>query len=371
MFQVPRATIQVSDLWRRRVFLNGKRHVDFRKGLNPLFTRQALGLYMNIMDPISRRFISEWLAECKKSSEPISLMKPARTLNMETSLRVFCGSHITEAAMEEINEKYWDITLALELVNFPFAVPGTKVYRAKQASKLAHKYLEAAVAGCRASVKAGNEPECMVEQWIHDFSAPGFKGRSDFSDLEMARVVFSFLFASQDAMSSALIYGFQHLADHPDVLEKLRAEQVEVRKGDYVKPVTMEMLDNMPYLRAVVRESMRCRPPVTMVPYTCTKAFPISEDYTVPAGSMVIPSFYNSLHDETVFPEPDKFLPERWMDENGSANSNPKNYLVFGAGPHRCIGEQYAASNTALVLANAAVLMNWEHVRTSQSDEIE
>jgi sterol 22-desaturase len=85
---------------------------------------------------------------------------------------------------------------------------------------------------------------------------------------------------------------------------------------------------------------------------------------------MVIPSFYNSLHDPTIFENPDDFLPERWLDPNSSANANPKNYLVFGSGPHRCIGEQYAVLNTALVLGTAAALMDWEHVRTPQSEKV-
>ena len=108
-----------------------------------------------------------------------------------------------------------------------------------------------------------------------------------------------------------------------------------------------------------------------MVPYKTTKAFPISEDYTVPANSMVIPSFYNSLHDPEVFPQPDEFLPERWLDPNGSANQNPRNYLVFGSGPHKCIGLEYAMMNIAIVLADAAVLMNFEHVRTEKSDKVQ
>jgi len=85
----------------------------------------------------------------------------------------------------------------------------------------------------------------------------------------------------------------------------------------------------MVYLQAVVKESMRVKPPVTMVPYKATRAFPISDDYTVPANSMVIPSFFNSLHDSVVYPEPEKFTPERWLDPSSSANTNPKNYLVF------------------------------------------
>lgn len=82
---------------------------------------------------------------------------------------------------------------------------------------------------------------------------------------------------------------------------------------------------------------------------------------------MVIPSFFNSLHDEEVYPKAEQFIPERWLDPQGLANSNPQNYLVFGAGPHRCIGLEYATMNIALVVATAAVKMEWEHDVTPQS----
>jgi len=72
-----------------------------------------------------------------------------------------------------------------------------------------------------------------------------------------------------------------------------------------------------------------------------------------------------------VYPDPEQFLPERWLDPLGSANANPKNYLVFGAGPHRCIGLEYATMNIALVLATAAVMMDWEHALTPLSDKVE
>lgn len=189
----------------------------------------------------------------------------ARALNMETSLRVFCGNHLPDEATQEISDKYWDITLALELVNFPLAIPGTKVYRAIQARKAALKWLTLAANRSKKAMAAGAVPECMVDQWVTDLAAPGYKGRTEFSDHEMAMVVFSFLFASQDAMSSGLIYGFQHLADHPDILEKIREEQERVRGGDYEKPITMEMLDQSKYLSAFVKETLRVKPPVTMV----------------------------------------------------------------------------------------------------------
>jgi C-22 sterol desaturase len=86
---------------------------------------------------------------------------------------------------------------------------------------------------------------------------------------------------------------------------------------------------------------------------------------------MVIPSFYNSLHDPEVYPSPDDFNPERWLDSAGPANVNPKNYLVYGSGPHRCIGIEYANMNIALVLATAVAMMDFEHDRTELSDKIE
>jgi C-22 sterol desaturase len=66
-------------------------------------------------------------------------------------------------------------------------------------------------------------------------------------------------------MSSGIIYAFQHFADHREVLAKVREEQHRVRGGDYAKPMTLEMLDEMPYLKAAIRESLRAKPPVTMV----------------------------------------------------------------------------------------------------------
>ncbi|KAH7916497.1 cytochrome P450 [Hygrophoropsis aurantiaca] len=361
-------SILMPDNW---VFLTGKVHVEYRRVLNTLFTRKALGIYVAIQDAIARKHITQWLADAAKDPSPQSIMMTARNLNMHTSLRVFCGNHIPEHGAVEISEKYWSITQALELVNFPFALPGTKVYKAIQARKVAFHWLELAARKSKEAIASGAEPECMLEQWVKEMEAPTYKGRKDFSDREMAMVIFSFLFASQDAMSSGLIYGFQHLADHPEILAKIREEQYRVRDGDLEKPMTLEIIADSPYLMAFVKESMRVKPPVTMVPYKATKAFPISPDYTVPAGSMVIPSFYNSLHDPEVFPDPDSLTPERWLDPESSANTNPRNYLVFGSGPHKCIGIEYATMNMGLVLATASIMMDWEHILTPESDKVQ
>jgi hypothetical protein len=93
-------------------------------------------------------------------------------------------------------------------------------------------------------------------------------------------------------MTSAITFAFQLLADHPEILAKVRAEQDALRGHDVDAALDLDVMDKMTYTRAVMKESLRLRPPVIMVPYATTKPFQISEDYTVPAGSMVIPSFW-------------------------------------------------------------------------------
>jgi len=296
---------------------------------------------------------------------------------METSLRVFCGPHIPLHAVKEISDVYWQITKALELVNFPLALPGTKVYNAIQARKVAMKWLENAARLSKVHMaKEGAEAQCLIDEWVKEVAImqeaqPASKNKKEFSDHEMAQVVLSFLFASQDAMSSGIIYMFQHFADHPDVLAKVREEQIRVRGGDVEAAMSLEMLDEMPYLKACVKESLRVKPPVTMVPYKAIKPFPISPTYTVPVGSMIIPSLYPSLLDPTVYPDPHSFTPERWLDPENSANKNPANYLVFGAGPHRCIGVEYTTMNMATALGVAANMMDWDHKLTEESELVQ
>ena len=200
-------------------------------------------------------------------------MMKMRDLNMETSLSVFFGRYLTSSQKQEINDRYWLITKALELVNFPFAWPGTKIYNAISARKLVMKYFEAASGASKARMEdMTKEPECLIDEWTRAMvlSRRGAEGETakllkrSFSDHEVAQVVLSFVFASQDAMSSAIVWAFQLTADNPETLAKIREEQYRIRRGDLERPLTLEMLDDMVYTRAAVKEVTRIMPSVIM-----------------------------------------------------------------------------------------------------------
>src|SRR5579859_832334 len=106
-----------------------------------------------------------------------------------------------------------------------------------------------------------------------------------------------------------------------------------------------------------------------IVPYEAKKDFPITPEYTVPKGAMVIPTLWHSLHDETVYPDPYKFQPSRWTPD-GLAESNPKNWLVFGTGPHVCLGQNYAIMHLMMCLGKASLFLDWDHKTTKVSDNI-
>ena len=255
-----------------RVFLHGKVHADYRKALNVLFTKKALSIYLPIQENIYRKYFKQWMSDPSPAPKPY--MMAMRDLNMETSLRVFTGNHMDDAAAAEISDKYWLITVALQLVNFPLALPGTNVYNACQARKVAMKHLVAAAASSKKFMAAGNEPTCLLDAWIGEMiQARQGSGEEEqrrvlsreYTDHEIAMVVLSFLFASQDAMTSAIVFLFQHMSEHPEILEKVREEQYRIRGGDIEAPTSLDMVDDMVYTRACVKESLRLVPPVIMV----------------------------------------------------------------------------------------------------------
>ena len=124
----------------------------------------AYSSYLKIQERIYRKYFDQWMSD--PSPEPKPYQMALRDLNMETSLRVFCGNYLPDAAAKEISDKYWLITLALELVNFPLALPGTKVYNAIKARKVAMKWFEFTAAASKKRMATGAEPECLTDGWI-------------------------------------------------------------------------------------------------------------------------------------------------------------------------------------------------------------
>ena len=76
-----------------------------------------------------------------------------------------------------------------------------------------------------------------------------------------------------------------------------------------------------------------------------------------------------ALRDPEVYTNPDEFDPERYYSGDAE-EKGAKNFLVFGIGPHYCLGQTYAQLNLSLFLGKASLQMDWKHHPTSKSEEI-
>jgi C-22 sterol desaturase len=290
-----------ADNW---VFLDGKAHVDFRKGLNGLFTRKALEIYLPGQELVYDDYFQKFLDISKNAGgKPVPFMPAFRELMCAVSCRTFVGHYMSDAAIKKIADDYYMITAALELVNFPIIIPFTNTWYGKKAADMVLAEFEKCATKSKARMAAGGEVTCIMDGWVKSMldseeyrklearggSMEGITKPSPmlrmFSDYEISQTVFTFLFASQDATSSASTWLFQTVAQRPDVLEKIREENLRIRNGDRNQRLTMDTLESMTYTRAVVKELLRYRPPVLMVPYLAKKAFPITDTYTVPKGT--------------------------------------------------------------------------------------
>ena len=371
------------------VFLDGKAHVDYRKGLNGLFTRQALECYLPRQEEVYDRYFEKFLDLSKDTPKEkgVAFMPMFRELMCAVSLRTFVGHYMSDAAVKKIADDYWMITAALELVNFPIIIPYTKTWYGKKAADMVLVEFSKCAAKSKARMAAGGDITCIMDAWIKNMrDSEAYNERvakglptddiekpyplvRQFSNWEISMTIFTFLFASQDATSSACTWLFQIMADRPEILNRVRAENLAARKGDKGVRFSMDLLENLPYTRAVVKETLRYRPPVIMVPYLVKKPFPVSSTYTAPKGTMIIPSCWPALHDPEAYPEPDTFDPERWI--TGDAETKTKNWLVFGTGPHYCLGQTYAQLNLIGMIGKASLEMDWEHLPTEKSEDIE
>jgi len=150
------------------------------------------------------------------------------------------------------------------------------------------------------------------------------------SDAEIRDELVTLLIAGHETTATALAWTLERLVRHPDKLARLREE---VAAGEEA------------YLEAVIKESLRMRPPAALVLRRLTEPMEIG-GRMLPAGVSLAPCIYLVHHREDIYPEPDRFRPERFLE------SPPGTYtwIPFGGGVRRCIGAAFAEFEMKAVL---------------------
>jgi cytochrome P450 len=160
--------------------------------------------------------------------------------------------------------------------------------------------------------------------------------------------VMTLLAAGHETTANALTFALYLLAHHPRERARLQAE---LRRELGGRTPTVEDLARLPYLEMVVKESLRLFPPAWIIGRRARGPYQLL-GYRFPEGSFCVMSQWVTHRLPELWPEPERFRPERWAPpEQGGQHIVPFSYFPFGAGPRTCIGMPFALQEARLLLA--------------------
>nr|XP_019553075.2 cytochrome P450 4d8-like [Aedes albopictus]XP_029736368.1 cytochrome P450 4d8-like [Aedes albopictus] len=162
------------------------------------------------------------------------------------------------------------------------------------------------------------------------------------SNEDIREEVDTFMFGGHDTTSSAISFTIMQLALHQDIQNKLHAEIVSILKGSNSKTtnLTYNDIQEFKYLDLIVKESLRLLPPISYVGRKLTEDTELN-GATIPAGQDIFIPVYMVHRNPKVYPDPERFIPERFAEDGDQNRRGPYDYIPFSIGPRNCIGQKY------------------------------
>src|SRR5262249_41103389 len=173
------------------------------------------------------------------------------------------------------------------------------------------------------------------------------------TDEEVNNHIFTLLIAGSETTASLLAWVFHILGQEPEARRRLYAEVDALPSDGLLDPAS---LGNLDYTRRVITETLRLYPPGWLLTRITTRDCVLG-DYQIAAGTTLLYSPYLLHHRADVFPEPERFDPDRWLPEQ--AATVPRGAFVpFGGGSRKCIGDTFGMVEATLALVTLA--RGWE-----------
>jgi cytochrome P450 len=210
----------------------------------------------------------------------------------------------------------------------------------------AYEFLDSLVYRIIAERRARREQGSdLLSMLIHATDEDG----SQMNPKQLRDETMTLFLAGHETTALALAWTWYLLGENARTELCLHEELARVLGG---RAPVLEDIERLPYLTALIRESLRLYPPAYIVTRTTLEPFAVGR-YWIPSGTTVLLSQWVVHRDERFFQEPLVFRPERWLE--GQAKQLPNfAYFPFGGGPRRCIGQGFAQLEAALVIGTIA-----------------
>lgn len=316
------------------LLLDEGEHMQQRKLLLPQFHGARMQSYRGLMQDVASREIETW-----PSGEPYRLRPRMQALTLEIILRAVFG--LTEG--ERIERLRCELRRLLDLLSRPqmFALPllmgPERLSRFGPFRSLIGR-VDRLIYDEIAERRGSEELDQLQDIMSLLLQARDADTGELMSDVEIRDELLTLLVAGHETTANALSWTVERLARHPDKLGRLKRE---VAGGEAA------------YLDAVITETLRLRPVISLVARRLTEPVQIGE-WRLPAGVTVTPSIYLVHRRPDIYPNPESFEPERFL----GAKPGTYTWIPFGGGVRRCLGGAFAELEMGVVLSE--IVRQWD-----------
>ncbi|KAH9828202.1 benzoate 4-monooxygenase Cytochrome-P450 like protein [Teratosphaeria destructans] len=173
------------------------------------------------------------------------------------------------------------------------------------------------------------------------------------------------LFGGADSVGNTTMTGLYHILKAPEIYQKLKAEVASVWSV-FEQPPKVEDLEKLPYLTAVIKESLRVSPGVVSgLPRVIPPSGATIATLPIPGGTIVSMSANFVHYSSALFPDPQTFRPERWIQPD--SGELEKWLVAFSKGPRACLGQNLGMCE--LYVAFAALIRRFDMTLDGTKDE--
>ncbi|XP_012059255.1 PREDICTED: cytochrome P450 9e2-like [Atta cephalotes] len=355
----------VEPLFGKNIFsLRGDRWKEMRNTLSPSFTASKMKFMFDLISKCSHDFV-DYLVDHPEICDAIEMKGAFRRYTNDVIATAAFG--ISVNSMKDQNNEFYTRGVEatkfsaglLAIVKFMFIriCPsfcksiGLTVF-SSDTSKFFKKIVEE-------TIRTRKEQDIVRPDMIHLLMQAQNKEGTSVHKMTLDDIVsqaFIFFLAGFDTSSTLMCFVAHELAVNQDIQDRLRKEvQQHLTEGN--DEISYESLSKMSYMDLIISETLRKYPPVIFIDRLCAKRYelppsqPGCKNVIVEPNSILMFPIYALHHDPEYFPNPDKFDPERFSDENKD-KILPYTYLPFGHGPRKCIGNRFALMETKILIAH-------------------
>jgi cytochrome P450 len=331
----------------------GEEHTQQRRLIQPAFHRARIAGYAQVMAERAR----QW-TEARREGEELDLAVEMNRLTLAVVAETLFGSQV-DADAHAVAESLTVVIENFYRMLLPFwklarRLPTAQNRRLFAAQRRLDETIFRLISTRRAD---GRDHGDLLSMLLSAEDAENPQKR--LSDVEVRDQAMTLFLAGHETTANALAWTWHLLTQHENVRVKMKAE-IDAVLGPDAWP-GLEESARLPYTRAVFSEAMRLYPPVWVIGRRALEDVSIGA-YEVPRRTIVITSQYVIHRDERYWPQAEKFLPERWLDEAAQAARPKFAYFPFGGGARICIGDAFAWTEGVILLAVMARRWRFEAV---------